>query len=485
MWKSYVINLERSVNRREHIVREFNAHGIEFEFSTAKDKLSLTQYDYNELADPQSKSINWSHHAVPGLFACWVSHQTVWKRCLENESVDTVAVFEDDVTISENINDAFRTLESSRDRFDVVFLFKSFGKKPFKPLIELDGGFSLGIVKYQDTGAFGYVITRQAMQHVIERFPKFRDFTIDDVLHAPWLTELRTYTLSPAVVFHQNDFKSEINDLSGGRGVFNQNPEVTREHTRSYHSRSFDKSNKRKKKWKKRIWYLKSTIGSKRDEYNRRQRKKWAIGQSKMSLGNIYNFWKRNLEFAWKNWTFRLFKNMRWYKNYKIWERDLRHRRSGIDKDKKAAELNYLKLEEQRYIARLSGASPGTADWLIGTEIKYGGISLNVVREKLSPHDRRSLYNPRLNPAIGGDRMLHHGYAVHYAEFLKPYVKDRDRRFVICEFGILKGTGLAIWCDLFPNARCIGFDVDLSNIEKNMDDLLQRGAFSKKFTRTL
>ncbi|MDE0309041.1 MAG: glycosyltransferase family 25 protein [Acidiferrobacterales bacterium] len=228
--KSYVINLERSVDRREHIVREFNAHGIEFEFSTAKDKLSLTQYDYNELADPQSKSINWSHHAVPGLFACWVSHQTVWKRCLENESVDTVAVFEDDVTISENINDAFRTLESSRDRFDVVFLFKSFGKKPFKPLIELDGGFSLGIVKYQDTGAFGYVITRQAMQHVIERFPKFRNFAIDDLLHAPWLTELRTFTLSPAVVFHQTNFKSERTDLSGGGDIQSESGSYSRKY---------------------------------------------------------------------------------------------------------------------------------------------------------------------------------------------------------------------------------------------------------------
>ncbi|MDE0308383.1 MAG: hypothetical protein OXI60_00920 [Acidiferrobacterales bacterium] len=74
--------------------------------------------------------------------------------------------------------------------------------------------------------------------------------------------------------------------------------------------------------------------------------------------------------------------------------------------------------------------------------------------------------------------MLHHGYAIYYAEFLKPYVQDRDRRRVICEFGVLNGTGLAIWCDLFPNARCIGFDVDLSNIEENMDNLLQSGAFS-------
>ena len=81
--------------------------------------------------------------------------------------------------------------------------------------------------------------------------------------------------------------------------------------------------------------------------------------------------------------------------------------------------------------------------------------------------------------ADGGDRMLHHGYANHYARFLEPYVKNRGDRIVICEVGVLEGTGLAIWCDLFPNARCIGLDIDLSNVKGNMDNLRGLGAFSR------
>ena len=141
--------------------------------------------------------------------------------------------------------------------------------------------------------------------------------------------------------------------------------------------------------------------------------------------------------------------------------------------------INQLKQEEQLHLERLSDAAPGTAEWLIGTEIRYGGISTGVAREKVSPHDRRGLDDRESNLATGGDRMLHHGYAKHYATFLLPFVRNRDRHIVICEFGILKGTGLAIWCDLFPNARCIGLDVDLSNTEKNMNNLRQIGAFSK------
>ena len=197
--KNFVINLERSEDRREQITKQFHAQGVEFEISTAKDKFELTQRDYEEFADPLSKSINWSHPLVPGLLAVWISHQTVWKHCLKNNSLDTVAIFEDDAKLSEEFNHAIRMLESKKDLFDIVFLDKRYANKIFKPLIEVGDGFRLGMVKFQDVGAGGYLINRQAMQYLIEWFPRFKDFPIDDILHAPWLTNLRTYTLDPPV----------------------------------------------------------------------------------------------------------------------------------------------------------------------------------------------------------------------------------------------------------------------------------------------
>jgi SAM-dependent methyltransferase len=75
----------------------------------------------------------------------------------------------------------------------------------------------------------------------------------------------------------------------------------------------------------------------------------------------------------------------------------------------------------------------------------------------------------------GGDRMLHHGYGHTYARYLAPFLGQSS--LTLAEFGILKGTGLAIWCDLFPSARVIGFDIDLSHFTENRAALEQRGAF--------
>jgi hypothetical protein len=70
-----------------------------------------------------------------------------------------------------------------------------------------------------------------------------------------------------------------------------------------------------------------------------------------------------------------------------------------------------------------------------------------------------------------------HGYAPAYAQHLRSFVRDR-RRLTLLEVGILKGSGLAIWSDLFPDARILGLDIDLSHARDHWPVLESRGAFA-------
>ncbi len=72
--------------------------------------------------------------------------------------------------------------------------------------------------------------------------------------------------------------------------------------------------------------------------------------------------------------------------------------------------------------------------------------------------------------------MLFHGYGRDYSRYLNTF--SYDDRIVVAEFGVLMGTGLAIWCDLFPNARVLGFDIDTNHFESNRQYFLDQGAFS-------
>jgi len=130
------------------------------------------------------------------------------------------------------------------------------------------------------------------------------------------------------------------------------------------------------------------------------------------------------------------------------------------------------------FLRKYPKSSPGTVEWFIGTEIRYGGYITNVKRNKVSPRDPRSEEIIKTGGMTGGDRMLHHGYATKYSEYLLPYVHS-NKQVTLVEVGILMGTGLAIWCDLFPKGRIYGFDIDLTHINRNLSKLKSKGAFSK------
>jgi hypothetical protein len=109
----------------------------------------------------------------------------------------------------------------------------------------------------------------------------------------------------------------------------------------------------------------------------------------------------------------------------------------------------------------------GSMEWLALTEMLYGGLQIGGVNSKTNQ---------------GGDRMSphHHGYGECYQEFLRPFISPiPPQQLTLVEVGILNGSGLAIWCDLFPNARIIGFDIDLSNFHANRQNLIRKGAFRK------
>jgi len=142
---------------------------------------------------------------------------------------------------------------------------------------------------------------------------------------------------------------------------------------------------------------------------------------------------------------------------------------------RRLAEAAYTRAIELPYLFRHPAF--GSAEWLVRSEVKYGGYVSNVVRRRVSPHDARTAKQLDFGGMTGGDRMLHHGYGQTYARYLRPFIGSRN--LTVAEFGILKGTGLAIWCDLFPDARVIGLDIDLSHFEENQPRLIQRSAFKR------
>jgi len=146
----------------------------------------------------------------------------------------------------------------------------------------------------------------------------------------------------------------------------------------------------------------------------------------------------------------------------------------------KNQDINIRKLYNTLLDFKLKYEKPeaGSAQWLVLAEYKYGGVERKVKRNVVSEFDPRTKEKLARSGYTGGDRMneLEHNYAPVYSRYLKPFV-DNHFKGVLIEVGILKGTGLAIWSELFKDGRIIGLDIDLGNIKGNLENLKRRGAF--------
>jgi hypothetical protein len=137
--------------------------------------------------------------------------------------------------------------------------------------------------------------------------------------------------------------------------------------------------------------------------------------------------------------------------------------------------LDWLTIRGRELLYRFGSPACGSERWLINRETRYGGFTTNVPRLRLSPLDNRDTTKLAFWGMTGGDRMLHQGYAQTYTRYLQKFLNRRN--VCLAEFGILKGSGLAVWCDLFPDGKILGFDIDLSHYLSNRQYLIKRGAF--------
>ena len=204
--KCYVINLERARERRQNSINEFTRNGINFEFASGVDWKDISERDIVNNLDPTTlRRSGFSTEAIDrGALACWLSHRNAWQRAID-EHANLIAVFEDDAALTEHTHRVLSSIDTALNseafEFDIIFLYNGKPHKPYIPIHRLDNKFTVGLVKYDSIGAVSYVITRRAIEYLLDTYP-YMIFSIDTLMHAYWLHNLRTYVVMPQVVFH-------------------------------------------------------------------------------------------------------------------------------------------------------------------------------------------------------------------------------------------------------------------------------------------
>ena len=206
--RCFVINLPLAEERRVAVEEQFQRIKLPYELWPA-----ISGFD---LPEDTWKSANHGERDRLGMrrmdrasVGCLLSHLEVLRE-LAKSNDDMAAVFEDDMRLHSDLPDVLDALEGKAHRFDIIKLERRYTHLRYFPIYQLLPSHSLGRVKYQDTGAGAYVITRRAAVHLLEVFPGVVH-EIDWIIPRFWESGLRNILyVNPPVAFHDAILPSYI-----------------------------------------------------------------------------------------------------------------------------------------------------------------------------------------------------------------------------------------------------------------------------------
>lgn len=196
----YVINLERSVERREAIQADFEGIGIHPVFFKAIDGQRLSEYP--DLGyDRQRRLRRYGYELNPGEIACFASHHKLWQRILQ-QGDDWAVVCEDDTALEIDFARTCRDLIALCTRCEIDYVwFRPEYATGIETLLPVDARHTLVRFRNNPMGSGCYLISRSGARQLLHHAAYWNE-PIDHYLGFNWKHGLQPYGIDPPLARH-------------------------------------------------------------------------------------------------------------------------------------------------------------------------------------------------------------------------------------------------------------------------------------------
>lgn len=217
----YVINLDRSPDRWEHMQKQLSTIGtqhtsLKIQRVVGVDGYKLTE---NEISFHQQSAFSLSKIACPrdlskAEIGCYLSHKKCWEKLI-NSSSDWGLILEDDITIFPSASKYIESPSWIPKGIDLVQIF--IPTNPWLALVDkkniklLNNATLYHPLKPSPIGCLAYFISKKAAKEAIEHSQKL-SMPVDEFLFSPLSAFAKhhpVWRLNPAVICH-GEFQSAI-----------------------------------------------------------------------------------------------------------------------------------------------------------------------------------------------------------------------------------------------------------------------------------
>ncbi|QBF18020.1 glycosyltransferase, family 25 [Campylobacter coli] len=235
MMKAFIINLERSLDRKEYMQRQNQKlfeknpslkNKLEFIFFKAVDAKNKEYLEFKQHF-PWWASWVLGRELSDGEKACFASHYKLWQECIKLDK--PIIILEDDVEFSDEfLNNGEEYIEElSKSEYEYVRFCYLFDKK-FYPLNE---NYILSFEKL--AGTQGYVLKPSAANKFISK-AKFIYTPVDDYMDMFYKHKVLNIVKKPLLLKHNCKLESEISNLGRTNKKLKIHRKIVREFFRLY-----------------------------------------------------------------------------------------------------------------------------------------------------------------------------------------------------------------------------------------------------------
>ena len=153
--KVFAINVEKNKYRRERIISQSKI--LETEISIFKAITPEVIKDQPEKYNSKRARRFTGRDLLPTEIACGLSHLRLWKNLINDDNAEYYLIFEDDVSIHDNIIKIIKTIDLSKIDF---LKFSGQHKRPAKLISDLACGYKLYKFAYGPLDAAAYLISK-------------------------------------------------------------------------------------------------------------------------------------------------------------------------------------------------------------------------------------------------------------------------------------------------------------------------------------
>lgn len=161
--KNFVISLKSESKRRNHIISEFNARKVKFNFFNAFTPL---------IAEKEVKKMGLIYNSktmTSGEVACLMSHVAIWKKIID-ENISYACIFEDDIILSSDAGKFLSSTDWINPKINIIKIEK-FNKRVLLSNINIespDSSRQIKQLKSKHYGCAGYILSFSAAKELMD-----------------------------------------------------------------------------------------------------------------------------------------------------------------------------------------------------------------------------------------------------------------------------------------------------------------------------